>query len=340
MIKIKDITAHLEAIAPPSYQESYDNAGLITGSGDWEVKGILCCLDAIEAVVDEAIEKGCNLVVAHHPIVFRGLKRLNGKNYVERTVIKAIRHDVAIYAIHTNLDNVLYRGVNSKIAERLGLINTRILAPKNEMKKLSVLLAENAGEKLQSAFAQGEFGIKNWTQSQVSDGFGKKTKLEFAFSSGNQGQILRVLQNMLPDAYFEISNLESKSLDVGSGLVGELATPVEEQTFLLQLKQTMMAGCLRHTKLLGKSIKTVALCGGSGSFLLPQAIGQGADVYVSGDFKYHEFFDAEEKLVIADIGHFESEQFTIDLLHDIIFEKFPTFAPLKTEVNTNPVNYL
>lgn len=264
MTTIKAITAHLESIAPPSYQESYDNAGLITGDASWEVTNVLCCLDATEAVVEEAIQRGCNLVVAHHPIVFKGLKRLNGRNYVERTVIKAIKNDVAIYAIHTNLDNVLHRGVNAKIAEKLGLQNTSILLPKVE----------------------------------VSDP------------------------------------------TVGAGLIGELPTAMDETQFLQQLKATMLAGCVRHTKLLGRPIKTVAVCGGSGSFLLPVAIARQADVYVTGDFKYHEFFDAENHLVIADIGHFESEQFTIDLLHEIISEKFTTFAPLKTSVNTNPVHYL
>ncbi len=264
MPTIKEITSHLETIAPPSYQEGYDNAGLITGDASWEVTNVLCCLDATESVIDEAIQRGCNLVVAHHPIVFKGLKRLNGRNYVERTVIKAIKNDVAIYAIHTNLDNVLHRGVNGKIAEKLGLQNLSILLPKAEVNDPTV----------------------------------------------------------------------------GAGVIGELPEAMEEAAFLQNLKQTMLAGCVRHTPLLGRPIKTVALCGGAGSFLLPAAIARRADVYITGDFKYHEFFDADGHLVVADIGHFESEQFTIDLLHEIISEKFTTFAPLKTGVNTNPVHYL
>ena len=264
MVKIKEITAHLESIAPLYLQESYDNAGLITGDPNWEVTNVLCSLDCTEAVVEEAVERGCNLVVAHHPIVFRGLKRLNGRNYVERTIIKAIKQDVAIYAIHTNLDNVLYRGVNAKIAERLGLLNTEILLAKPEVANPAI----------------------------------------------------------------------------GAGVIGELPTAMQEAAFLQWLKQTMLTGCVRHTRLLGKPIQTVALCGGSGSFLLPAAIARRADVYITADFKYHEFFDADGHLVIADIGHFETEQFTIDLLHEIISEKFTTFAPLKTSVNTNPVHYL
>ncbi len=264
MPRIKEITAHLESIAPVHYQEGYDNAGLITGDAAWPVTNVLCSLDCTEAVIEEAIERGCNLVVAHHPILFKGLKRLNGRNYVERTIIKAIKNDVAIYAIHTNLDNVLYRGVNAKIAEKLGVQNLSILLPKAEL----------------------------------------------------------------------------NNLEVGAGILGELPKEVSESLFLQQLKEKMLAGCVRHTRLLGKPIKTVAVCGGSGSFLLPSAIARRADVYVTADFKYHEFFDADGHLVVADIGHYESEQFTIDLLHEIISENFTTFAPLKTSVNTNPVHYL
>ncbi|MCC7466770.1 MAG: Nif3-like dinuclear metal center hexameric protein [Saprospiraceae bacterium] len=260
-MKITEILAVLEAIAPPYLQESYDNAGLIVGDPQAEVTGVLCCLDSTEAIVDEAIEKGCNLVVAHHPIVFKGLKRLNGANYVERTVIKAIRSGVAIYAIHTNLDNVFRNGVNSKIAEKLGLIQTRILAPK-------------AGD-----------------------------------------------------------------LQIGAGLIGQLPAPVPEADFLRQLKKNLNTACVRHTSLLQRDISTVAVCGGAGSFLLQEALKQGADCFVSADFKYHEFFDAEGRLVIADVGHFESEQYTIELLFEVLQEKFPTFALHLTSLNTNPVFY-
>ncbi|MCB0529605.1 MAG: Nif3-like dinuclear metal center hexameric protein [Saprospiraceae bacterium] len=259
---IKEVIDILEAVAPPVLQESYDNAGLIVGDRDREATGVLFCLDSTEAVIDEAVRKGCNLVVAHHPIVFKGLKRLNGASYVERTVMQAIRHDVAVYAIHTNLDNVYHRGVNARIAEQIGLENTRILSPK----------------------------------------------------PGEQ--------------------------HIGAGLLGTLPAAVDEKTFLLQVKEAFGAGCVRYTALLGKPVQRVAVCGGSGSFLLGEAIRAGADVFVSADFKYHEFFDAEGKILIADIGHFESEQFTIDLLYNIIREKFPTFALHCAEVNTNPVQYL
>ncbi|HMX38727.1 MAG TPA: Nif3-like dinuclear metal center hexameric protein [Saprospiraceae bacterium] len=262
MILIRDVLAVLEAVAPPHLQESYDNAGLIVGHPDTPVTGILFALDSTEAVVEEAAALGCNLVVAHHPIVFRGLKRLNGSNYVERTVISAIRHQVALYAIHTNLDNVHRQGVNAKIAEQLGLADTRILLPK-------------AG--------QGE--------------------------------------------------------GIGAGLVGTLPLPISEAAFLRQVKSAFRAGCVRHTALRQLPVQRVAVCGGAGSFLLAEARRAGADAFVSADFKYHEFFDAEGEILIADIGHYESEQFTIELLYDLVRENFGTFALHCTKVNTNPVSY-
>ncbi len=349
MPTIQTIISHLESIAPPSYQESYDNAGLITGDASVEATGALCCLDATETVIDEAIEKGCNLVVAHHPIVFKGLKRLNGRNYVERTIIKAIKNDVAIYAIHTNLDNVYFRGVNSKIAEKLGLKNTRILSPKKELKKLTAYVSATEVEPVRTALFQAGAGIVNGFDRMSYAALGVGTsggssdaqmRLEVVFPSGNQGAVLSALRSHAPSAHFEIISLENSSREIGSGMIGELPKAMKAIDFLKNLKKVMETGTVKHTKLLDNPVKTVALCGGSGSFLLPAAIGQGADVYITGDFKYHEFFDADGHLVIADIGHFESEQFTIDLLHEIISEKFSNFAAFKTSVNTNPVLYL
>ncbi len=265
MTSIKEVIRCLEEIAPLNYQESYDNAGLIVGNASQAVSGVLVCLDSTEDVVKEAVEKGCNLVVAHHPIIFRGLKKLSGQSYVERTVIRAIKENVALYAIHTNLDNVFYEGVNEKIAQILGLINNHILHPK--------------------------------------------------------------------------ADLNHRDAPVGAGVVGQLTVPLSEMEFLKLLKSTMRCGCVKHTQLLNKPVKKVAVCGGSGSFLLNQAIKQNADVFVSSDFKYHEFFDADQKIVIADIGHFESEQFTIDLIAGILSEKFSTFAVRSTEIYTNPINY-
>ena len=261
MPTIQQVTDYLESIAPPYLQESYDNAGLIVGEPGTEVTGILTSLDCTEEIIEEATKRGCNLVVAHHPIVFRGLKRLNGANYVERTVIKAIRENVAIYAIHTNLDNVRHRGVNERIAERLGLTDQRLLRAKNE------------------------------------DG------------------------------------------TVGSGMVGELPEPLAEKDFLALLREKMQATVVRHTALLGQPVQTVAVAGGAGGFLLADAKRAGAQVFVTADYKYHEFFDADGEIVICDIGHYESEQFTTQLLAELLTKEFTTFAVLSTERNTNPVRY-
>jgi dinuclear metal center YbgI/SA1388 family protein len=348
-MQIREIISHLESVAPPALQESYDNAGLIVGEASAEVRGALLCLDTIEEVVDEAVLLGCNLVIAHHPIVFKGLKKLNGSNYVERAVIKAIRNDVAIYAVHTNLDNVYRQGVNAKIAGRLGLRNTRILAPKKELKKVSVFVAPAAAAAVRSALFQAGAGSVNGFDRVSFAGLGAGTsageeaavfKLEAVFPSWRQGAVLAALGAHAQGAHFEVVNLENANLETGAGLIGELAKPVKESEFLKNLKTVLRAGCVRHTRLLGKPIRTVALCGGAGSFLLPNALAQGADVFVSADFKYHEFFDADGRILIADIGHYESEQFTMELLQEIIAEKFPTFATHLTKVVTNPVHYL
>jgi dinuclear metal center YbgI/SA1388 family protein len=293
-MKIQDIVKAIEEVAPPLFQEGYDNAGLITGDPQWEARGAVLCLDAVEAVVDEAIERGCNLVIAHHPIVFKGLKRLNGRNYVERTIIKAIRHDIAIYAAHTNLDNVFHRGVNEKIAAKLGLEDTRFLDPRPFWEKLLLDVAGPNRSRVQAALS----------------------------------------------AYPNLLSLPQEHPVVGSGMIGKLPQPMDEMTFLRMVKETMQTGAIRHTRLLGRPVQTVALCGGSGSFLLSQAIAQKADVFITGDFKYHEFFDADGRIVIADIGHYESEQYTVEIFSEILSEKFPNFALHCTKVKTNPVEYL
>jgi dinuclear metal center YbgI/SA1388 family protein len=260
-MQIKDITTHLEATAPRHLQESYDNAGLITGRAEWQCTGVLFALDSTEAIIAEAVRVGANLVVAHHPIVFRGMKTITGANYVERTIIQAIKHDVAIYAIHTNLDNVLKSGVNEMLAQKIGLKNLRILAPKD------------------------------------------------------------------PEGL------------TGAGVVGELNVPQTETAFLAHVKTVMQCGVVKHTELLHQPVVKVAVCGGAGSFLLPQAVQSGAQFFVTSDYKYHEFFDADGQIVIADIGHYESEQYTIELLFSLVSEKFPTFALHLTQQNTNPVRY-
>ncbi len=363
-IKIKEIINHLESIAPKNYQESYDNSGLITGNPDWDIKGALLCLDSVEEIIEEAIQKKCNLIIAHHPIVFSGLKSITGKNYIERTIIKAIKHDIAIYAIHTNLDNIR-NGVNFKIAQRLTLKDTRILAPKkNLLKKLYTYVPNNNLPEVQEAlFDAGGGMLGNYSEcSFYISGKGtfkgnelsnptlgekgkrhaeEEFKLEIIFPAHLESKILTALRtsHVYEEIAYEIVLLDNANQDVGSGLIGTLDTPMEENDFLKFLKEKMNTQCIRHTKLLNKPISKVALCGGAGSFLLNAALHQEADIFITGDYKYHQFFDAENKIVIADIGHYESEQYTIELFYDLLNEKFGTFALHLTEFCTNPINY-
>lgn len=324
---IRDLVQYLETIAPSGYQEEYDNAGLIVGDPSAAVRGVMVCLDSTEAVIDEALAMNCNVVVAHHPIVFKGLKRITGRNYVERVILKAIKNDIAIFAIHTNLDNMHVQGVNTKIAEQLGLTDTRILAPKRVLKRLEVYLPQ---PEILTPFLQK----LNPEHIQVVPG-----KLDVIFASALEREILAIVQKETPFAQWQVWPLETASKGIGAGIIGELSQAMSGSQFLNHLKSTMQVSVVRHTALLEKEVRKIAVCGGSGSFLLSQSIQQGADFFVTADYKYHEFFDADGLLTIADIGHYESEQFTIQLLQEIISQKFSNFAAYCTKVNTNPVFY-
>ena len=363
-MQIAQIISFLESTAPPSLQEHYDNAGLITGDTNWDCRGIICSLDATEEVVEEAIAKNCNLVVAHHPIVFGGLKKINGKNYVERAIITAIKNDIAIYAIHTNLDNVIY-GVNGKMAAMIGLQNLSILLAKdNTLKKLFTFVPADQTEKVRHAiFESGGGQIGNYNECSFNaEGTGtfkagkgadpyvgnigerhyeKEVKVEVIFPAYLEGKIVAAMKAAHPyeEVAYDVVGLSNKHPKIGSGIVGELIQPMKENEFLEHLKKVFNLSIIRHTELKNKAIKRVAICGGAGSFLISNALRAGADVYVTADVKYHEFFDANGKMLLADIGHYESEQFTIELIQEILERKFPTFAVLKTEVNTNPVYY-
>lgn len=351
-MKIKKLISFLESVAPPSYQESYDNAGLLVGNPENHIKGVLISLDSTEAIVEEAIAKKCNVIVAHHPIIFKGLKKLTGKTYIERVVIMAIKHDIAIYAIHTNLDNVFRNGVNAKIAERLGLTNTRILAPKSGLKKLSTYVPNGYSEMVrQSLFNAGAGDVSGFEHlSHASIGVGTENgggastevKLEVLFQPALKGSVINALHAAHPNSKvpYEISHIDNTNSLVGSGIIGTVNKPLYEIPFLRKVAKLMDTPCIRYTRLRRKKVHTVAICGGAGSFLLPAALAQKADVFITGDYKYHEFFDADDKIVIADIGHYESEQYTIDLLFELITEKFSNFAAYCTEVDTNPVHYL
>jgi len=363
-MKLADLTSYLESLAPLAYQEDYDNAGLIVGEPGQEINQALISLDCTEAVVDEAIATGCQVIISHHPIVFRGLKKFNGKTYVERVVEKAIRHNIALYAIHTNLDNVI-TGVNAKICETLGLKNCHILLPKhNLLKKLVTYVPDSHAERVRNAlFEAGAGHIGNYSEcsfnaqgtgtfkgNEETDPFvgepGKRhaeneTRIETIYSATLESKVLMalVLAHPYEEVAYDLYTLSNPNQQVGSGIAGELDTPMDESEFLALVKEKMNAQIIRHTAFTGRGVKKVAVCGGAGGFLLKHAIAAGADIFITADYKYHDFFDADGKIMIADIGHFESEQFTQQLLYEIIQKKFSTFALRLTEINTNPVKY-
>ncbi|MCY7409826.1 MAG: Nif3-like dinuclear metal center hexameric protein [Chitinophagales bacterium] len=362
LIKIINV---LEEFAPLPLQESYDNSGLLTGNSQMEITGAILCLDAIEEVIDEAIKKKCNLVIAHHPIIFSGLKKITGKNYVERTIIKAIKNDIAIYAAHTNLDNVQH-GVNKKICEKLQLQNTRILSPvKNKLIKLFTFVPNEHAANLRAAlFAAGAGAIGNYDDcSYNAEGYGtfrgndqtnpfvgekgiqhreNETKIEVIFPFFLQTKIIDALKENHPyeEVAYDVIELKNQWDQTGAGMVGELEHAFTVPDFLQFLKDKMKLQSIRFTKI-QKDIKIqrVAVCGGAGSFLLTEAIKARAQCFITSDFKYHQFFDAENKIMIADIGHYESEQFTPEIFAALLKDKFPTFAAHFTSVKTNPINY-
>lgn len=364
-MKLAFIIKYLEELAPPVFQEGYDNAGLITGDYSMEINSTLISLDVTEDVIDEAVAKGANLVIAHHPIIFKGLKRLTGNNYVERTIIKAIKNDIAIYAIHTNLDSV-EEGVSAKMCNIIGLENSRVLSPrKNILQKLAFFVpVKNADNVKNAIFNAGAGQIGNYDACSFNAaGFGtfranenasphvgkigeihkeEELKVEVIMPAYKQQQVVEALLKVHPyeEVAFDIYALENSTNNVGHGMIGELPKAMTETDFLHFLKEKFKLRVLKHTPLLNKKIKKVALCGGSGSFLLKNAISAKADIFISGDFTYHQYFDAENKIIIADIGHYESEQFTKNLLFDYLTKKIPTFAAQISETNTNPINYI
>jgi len=364
-IKVKDITDYLETMAPPQYQESYDNSRLLVGDPGGEVQGILVTLDCLEAVVEEAIHQKCNLIVAHHPIIFKGLKSITGSNYVERVVMKAIRHGIAIYAIHTNLDNV-HTGVNKKICDLLGLKNTKVLAPrKDTLTKLVTFIPTDKADQVIEAIHRvgaGQIGhYKNCSfrvegtgtfmpDEMANPNLGKanvqehvsEIRAEVIFPSYLEKQVLHALKESHPyeEVAYYLMALRNENQEVGSGMVGDLEKPLEPLDFLKSLKKQMGLQIIRHTQFGNQQIQRVAVCGGSGSFLLEKAIQSGAQVFITSDFKYHDFFDADGRIIIADIGHYESEAFTKELLVDVLIKKFPTFAINFSKTVTNPISYL
>lgn len=364
-MKIGQIIECLEAFAPLRYQEHYDNAGLLVGNAGVELSNALLTLDVTEEVMAEAIRENCNLVIAHHPVIWGGLKKITGSTWVERVVMEAIRHDIAIYAAHTNLDNVRL-GVSNRICDRLGLTRREVLLPMpGVLKKLITFAPSEAAERVRDAlFGAGAGHIGNYGECSFNmEGTGtfkgslethpytgspgerhyeKETRIEVVFPIHLEQKITSALLQSHPyeEVAYDILPLGNAHQGLGAGMTGELPEAMEEEEFLRFLKESMQTGCIRHTRLTGRKVKKIAVCGGAGSFLLKNAIRSGAEVFVSADFKYHEFFDADNQLIIADIGHYESEQFTVDLFYDLLKGKFPNFAPLKSTIRSNPVNYL
>ncbi len=364
-MKLYKLTKTIEILAPLSLQEKYDNSGLLIGSPQKEITKAIISFDVTEAVLKEAKSIGANLIISHHPIIFEGLKKLTESNYVERIVTQAIKNDIALYAVHTNLDNVI-EGTNRILAEKLNIANLKVLQNiDNQLSKLVVYVPISHLEVVKNAiFESGAGHIGNYDQCSYStEGKGSfraldgakpyvgdinqqhienEYRLETVFPSFLKTNIIQAMKNAHPyeEVAYDIYTLDIKNKNIGAGIIGDLKQELTEDKFLKKLKDITNAKCIRHTKLRNKPIKKVAICGGSGAFLIKHAMHSKADIYITGDIKYHEFFDAEDKMIIADIGHFESEQFTTQLLYDFIKEKFPTFAVQISDINTNPINYL
>ena len=362
---VKDVINYLEELAPLNYAEDFDNVGLLVGEKQAKVTGVLVTLDTLEAVVDEAIEKNCNLIVSFHPIIFKGLKKLTGKSYVERTVLKAIKNDIAIYAIHTALDNAL-KGVNDIICNRLGLINKKILIPqKGTIKKLTTYVPSKNAESLRTKlFKAGAGNIGNYDNCSFNtEGkgtykgnessnpkVGKKgelheepeTQISVTFSKHVESRLLNTLFEHHPyeEVAFEVTTLDNYNQNIGIGMVGELENSQKTETFLQFVKEKMNVSCIRHSKIIKNTVSKIAVLGGSGSFAISAAKAAGADVLITSDLKYHDFFSAENDLIVADIGHYESEQFTKSFLVDYLSKKITNFAVVLSTTNTNPVKYL
>lgn len=364
-MKIKQILTILEEMAPLAYAEDFDNVGLLVGNQDNEATGVLVCHDALENVIDEAIAKNCNLVVCFHPILFSGLKKITGKNYVERSIIKAIKNDIAIYAVHTALDNHK-DGVNKIFCDALGLKNTKVLVPKQNFiqKLITYTTSENADKVRNALFEVGAGTIGNYDNCSFnSNGFStyqgnensnpvvgikgeitqtNEIKIEVTFEKHLQSKILKALfsNHIYEEVAYEVYELQNQHQNIGLGMIGSLETPMSETEFLTFVKDKMQCGGIRHSVFLNKKISKIAVLGGSGSYAIKNAIQAGADVFLTADLKYHNFYEAENQILLVDIGHFESERYTKNYIVDFLKEKITNFAIVLSEENTNPVKYL
>ncbi len=364
-MKIREIVNALETFAPLPLQDGFDNAGLQIGLTDAEATGALLCLDVTEAVVDEAIARGFNLIVSHHPLIFKGYKSITGRDYVERCIMKAIRNDIVVFSMHTNLDNAP-QGVNYKIAEKIGLKNVSILTPKDNMllKLVTFVPAGKEAEVRNALFEAGcgcignydscSYNLKGEGTFRAQEGCrpycGKigemhtepEVRIETIVPEYNKKAAVKALLAIHPyeEPAYDLYPLQNSWNQVGSGMVGYLEEPETESDFLHRIKKIFEVGCVKHSRMSGRLIQKVALCGGAGAFLLPKAVSAHADVFITGEVKYHDYFSYESDILIAEIGHYESEQYTKEILYSIIREMFPTLDVCMTRVNTNPIKYL
>ena len=364
-MKIKEIVSALERFAPLPLQDGFDNAGLQIGLTDAEATGALLCLDVTEAVLDEAIALGYNLVISHHPLIFKGYKSITGKDYVERCILKAIKNDIVIYSAHTNLDNAP-EGVNFKIAEKIGLKNVRVLeAKENALLKLVTFVPVTRAEEVRTALASAGCGcIGNYDSCSYNvEGEGmfralesanpycgkigelhveKETRIETILPTYRKAEVIKALLAAHPyeEPAFDLYPLQNSWQQAGAGVIGELETPETELEFLKRIKKTFEVGCLKHNRLTGREIQTVALCGGAGAFLMPLAIRNRADVFITGEIKYHDYFGHDTDILLAEIGHYESEQYTKEIFYTIIRDLFPNVEVQQSKINTNPIKYM
>lgn len=364
-IRVRDVMKFLNEVAPFKLQEEYDNSGLLVGHLADEVTGILVTLDCLESVVDEAIQVGANVIVAHHPILFKPIKSLTGNNYAERVIIKAIRAGINLIAVHTNLDNDK-NGINSLISSQLGLVNARILSPLkgNLFKLVTFVPASHSGDVLDALHRAGAGNLGNYTECSFRlTGTGtfkpnakakpylgsnneleqtEEERLELLVPEHFKDQVLKALFMHHPyeEVAYYLNELENSNQDTGAGMIGQLPEPMAVDQFLSQVKIKLNARLIRHTTPVDRPIKTVAVCGGAGSFLLKKAIAAGADAFISADFKYHEFFDADGRILVADVGHYESECFMKGYISGLLSKKFTTFASVFSKIDTNPISYL
>jgi len=364
-MRLEELCSYLDSAIPLSFQEDYDNSGLQLGSPDKEITSALLTLDVTDRVLDEASSAGCDIIISHHPLIFSGLKRLTGRSYTEKILLKAVRLDTAIYSAHTNLD-VLNNGVSRKMAEKLNLKNVGVLLPlKNRLLKLVTYVPENHLDKVReavfeagagvignydfcgfSAQGAGSFRGNESTNPFVGEKgkvhFEKEARFETVMFTHLKSQVIKALLEAHPyeEPAYDIYALENDNIGTGMGCTGELSEPMAEAEFLKYLSDVFEARGLRHSRLTDKTVNKVALCGGSGGLLFRDAIAAGADAFVTGEIKYHTFIEAGERLLLTDIGHYESEKFATEILYDLIIKKFPKFALRFSEINTNPINYL